>query len=191
MMELLAILISAILINNIVLMQFLGLCSFFGISTNMKSVVGMGFAVIFVMTLAAAISYPIYYYVLEPLDIAYIETIAFILVIASLVQLTELIIKRISKSLYKSLGIYLPLIATNCAILGVALKNVAEPKNYAEAMMFAIGSAIGFALVIIIFTAIRIRLQAATVPRSLKGLPIAFVTAGIMALAFMGLVGII
>lgn len=190
-MELLAILISAILINNIVLMQFLGLCSFFGISTNMKSVVGMGFAVIFVMTLAAAISYPIYYYVLEPLEIAYIDTIAFILVIASLVQLTELIIKRFSKSLYKALGIYLPLIATNCAILGVALKNVAEPKNYAEAMMFAIGSGIGFALVIIIFTAIRMRLKSATVPRALKGLPIAFVTAGIMALAFMGLAGII
>jgi Na+-translocating ferredoxin:NAD+ oxidoreductase subunit A len=190
-MELLAILISALIINNIVLMQFLGLCPFFGISTKMKSVVGMGLAVTAVIALSAAITYPIYYFVLIPLEIVYIETIAFILVIASLVQLTELIIKRFSKPLYKALGVYLPLIASNCAVLGVALKNVGQGKTFAEAMMFAIGSGLGFALVIITFTAIRMRLDSAAVPKSLKGMPIALITAGLMALAFMGLAGII
>ncbi len=190
-MNLLAILISSMLINNIVLMQFLGLCSFFGISTKMKSVVGMSFAVIVVILLAALITYPIYYYVLIPLDIKYIDTIAFILVIASLVQLTELVIKRVSHSLYKALGVYLPLIATNCAVLGVALTNVASPQTYIEALTFALGSGLGYALIIITFTAIRMRLDAIAVPKALKGMPIALVTAGLMALAFMGLAGII
>lgn len=190
-MSLLAILISAMLINNIVLMQFLGLCSFFGVSTKMKSVVGMGFAVIVVMFLAALITYPLYNYVLVDLRITYIDTIAFILVIASLVQLTELVIKRVSISLYKALGVYLPLIATNCAVLGVALYNVSSPKTYIEAMTYALGSGLGFAFIIITFTAIRLRLNSANVPKALKGMPIALVTAGLMALAFMGLSGLI
>jgi Na+-translocating ferredoxin:NAD+ oxidoreductase subunit A len=190
-MNLLAILISAMLINNIVLMQFLGLCSFFGVSTKMKSVVGMGLAVIVVIFLAAAITFPLYHYVLVELNIQYIDTIAFILVIASLVQLTELVIKRVSKSLYKALGVYLPLIATNCAVLGVALKNIAVPQTYPEALMYALGSGLGFAFIIITFTAIRLRLDSANVPKALKGMPIALVTAGLMALAFMGLSGII
>lgn len=190
-MNLIAILISAMIINNIVLMQFLGLCSFFGISTKMKPVVGMGLAVIVVIFLSALITYPIYYYILTPLNIRYIDTIAFILVIASLVQLTELVIKRVSESIYKALGVYLPLIATNCAVLGVALTNVAQPQTYAEALTFALGSGIGFAFIIITFTAIRIRLDSVLVPKALKGMPIAFVTAGLMALAFMGLAGII
>ncbi|AUD64311.1 electron transport complex subunit RsxA [Tenericutes bacterium MZ-XQ] len=192
-MELLAILISSMLINNIVLMQFLGLCSFFGVSTKMKSVVGMGLAVIVVIFLAALITYPIYKYVLVELNITYIDTIAFILVIASLVQLTELVIKRVSKSLYKALGVYLPLIATNCAVLGVALNNVSDIQNttYPEALMYALGSGLGFAFIIITFTAIRLRLDSANVPKALKGMPIALVTAGLMALAFMGLSGII
>ena len=190
-MNLLAILISAMLINNIVLMQFLGLCSFFGISTKMKSVVGMGLAVIVVIFLAAAITFPIYHYVLVPLDIKYIDTIAFILVIASLVQLTELVIKRFSQSLYKALGVYLPLIATNCAVLGVALTNIASPQSYIEALTFALGSGIGFAIIIITFTAIRMRLDSQPVPKALKGMPIALVSAGLMAMAFMGLAGII
>jgi len=190
-MELLSILIGAMLINNIVLMQFLGLCSFFGVSTNMKSVVGMGFAVIVVITLAAAITYPIYYGILVPLEITYIDTIAFILVIASLVQLTELVIKRVSKSLYKSLGVYLPLIASNCAVLGVALTNVSSEASFMESLMFAIGSGLGYTLVIITFTAIRMRLSTAPVPKAMKGMPVALVTAGLMALAFMGLAGII
>jgi electron transport complex protein RnfA len=192
-MELLAILISSMLINNIVLMQFLGLCSFFGVSTKMKSVVGMGLAVIVVIFLAALITYPIYKFVLVELRITYIDTIAFILVIASLVQLTELVIKRVSKSLYKALGVYLPLIATNCAVLGVALNNVSDIQNttYPEALMYALGSGLGYAFIIITFTAIRLRLDSANVPKALKGMPIALVTAGLMALAFMGLSGII
>ena len=190
-MSLIAILISAMIINNIVLMQFLGLCSFFGISTKMKPVVGMGLAVIVVMFLAALITYPIYYYLLIPLNIKYIDTIAFILVIASLVQLTELIIKRFSEGVYKALGVYLPLIASNCAVLGVALTNVAQPQSFMEAMTFALGSGIGFAFIIITFTAIRMRLDSMPVPKALKGMPIAFVTTGLMALAFMGLAGII
>jgi electron transport complex protein RnfA len=192
-MELLAILISSMLINNIVLMQFLGLCSFFGVSTKMKSVVGMGLAVIVVIFLAALITYPIYKFVLVELNITYIDTIAFILVIASLVQLTELVIKRVSKSLYKALGVYLPLIATNCAVLGVALNNVSDIQNttYPEALMYALGSGLGYAFIIITFTAIRLRLDSANVPKALKGMPIALVTAGLMALAFMGLSGII
>lgn len=190
-MSLIAVLISAMLINNIVLMQYLGLCPFFGISTKMKSVVGMGFAVTVVITLSAAITYPIYHVVLKPLNIVYIETIAFILVIASLVQLTELVIKRFSKPLYKSLGVYLTLIASNCAVLGVALKNVAQPKTFPDAMMFAIGSGLGFALIIITFTALRMRLDSANVPKAFKGMPIALVSAGLMALAFLGLAGII
>jgi electron transport complex protein RnfA len=192
-MELLAILISSMLINNIVLMQFLGLCSFFGVSTKMKSVVGMGLAVIVVIFLASLITYPIYKFVLVELRITYIDTIAFILVIASLVQLTELVIKRVSKSLYKALGVYLPLIATNCAVLGVALNNVSDIQNttYPEALMYALGSGLGYAFIIITFTAIRLRLDSANVPKALKGMPIALVTAGLMALAFMGLSGII
>jgi electron transport complex protein RnfA len=191
MMNLLAILISSMLVNNIVLMQFLGLCSFFGVSTKMKSVVGMGLAVIVVIFLSALITYPLYIFVLVPLKIEYIDTIAFILVIASLVQLTELVIKRFSQSLYKALGVYLPLIATNCAVLGVALTNIATPQSYPEALMFALGSGLGYAFIIITFTAIRLRLDTANTPKALKGLPIAFVTASLMAMAFMGLAGII
>jgi electron transport complex protein RnfA len=179
------------LVNNIVLMQFLGLCSFFGVSTKMKSVVGMGFAVIVVIFLSALITFPLYHYVLVPLNIRYIDTIAFILVIASLVQLTELVIKRFSQSLYKALGVYLPLIATNCAVLGVALTNVANPQSYVEALTFALGSGLGYAFIIITFTAIRMRLDSQPVPKALKGMPIAMVTAGLMAMAFMGLAGII
>jgi electron transport complex protein RnfA len=153
----------------------------------------MGLAVIVVIFLAALITYPIYKYDLVELNITYIDTIAFILVIASLVQLTELVIKRVSKSLYKALGVYLPLIATNCAVLGVALNNVSDIQNttYPEALMYALGSGLGFAFIIITFTAIRLRLDSANVPKALKGMPIALVTAGLMALAFMGLSGII
>lgn len=191
-MNLIAILISSMIINNIVLMQFLGLCSFFGVSTKMKSVVGMGLAVITVIFLAAVITFPLYKYVLIPLEIEYIDTIAFILVIASLVQLTELVIKRFSQSLYKALGVYLPLIATNCAVLGVALTNAqATSQTYPQALMYALGSGLGYAFIIITFTAIRLRLDSANVPKALKGLPIAFVTSSLMAMAFMGLSGII
>lgn len=190
-MNLIAILISAMIVNNIILMQFLGLCSFFGISTKMKSVIGMGAAVIVVIFLSAAITYPLYHLVLVKLNIQYIDTIAFILVIAALVQLTELVIKRFSQSLYKALGVYLPLIATNCAVLGVALTNVQLDQTFIESLFNALGGGMGYAFILITFTAIRLRLNSANTPRALKGLPIAFVTASIMALAFMGLAGII
>lgn len=191
-MDLLAILISSLLINNIVLMQFLGLCSFFGVSTKMKSVFGMSLAVIVVIFLSSAITWPIYHYVLDILGITYINTIAFILIIAALVQLTELVVKKVSKSLYKALGVYLPLIATNCAVLGVALTNVSDASiTYPEALVYALGSALGYALVIIAFAGIRIKLNAANTPKALKGMPIALITASLMALAFMGLAGII
>lgn len=191
-MDLLAILISSLLINNIVLMQFLGLCSFFGVSTKMKSVFGMSLAVIVVIFLSAAITWPIYHYVLDFFGITYINTIAFILIIAALVQLTELVVKKVSKSLYKALGVYLPLIATNCAVLGVALTNVSDASiTYPEALVYALGSALGYALVIIAFAGIRIKLNAANTPKALKGMPIALITASLMALAFMGLAGII
>jgi len=191
-MDLLAILISSLLINNIVLMQFLGLCSFFGVSTKMKSVFGMSFAVIVVIFLSAAITWPIYHFVLDQFGITYINTIAFILIIAALVQLTELVVKKVSKSLYKALGVYLPLIATNCAVLGVALTNVSDASiSYPEALVYALGSALGYALVIIAFAGIRIKLNAANTPKAIKGMPIALITASLMALAFMGLAGII
>ncbi len=191
-MDLIALFLSSLLINNIVLMQFLGLCSFFGVSTKMKSVIGMSLAVIVVTFLAAAITYPIYHYVLVDLNIEYISTIAFILVIAALVQLTELVVKKVSKSLYRALGVYLPLIATNCAVLGVSLTNVSDMSTtYPQALVYALGSAMGYGLVIIAFAAIRIKLNAAGTPKALKGMPIALVTASLMALAFMGLAGII
>jgi electron transport complex protein RnfA len=190
-MELITILISSMIINNIVLIQFLGLCSFFGVSNKMSTVFGMSAAVVVVIFLSSLITYPLSAFILEPLGIGYIETIAFILVIAALVQLTELIVKRTSKSLYKALGVYLPLIATNCAVLGVALTNVSQPKSFMEAMVYALGSGLGYALIIITFTAIRMRLETASVPKAMKGLPIAMMTAGLMALAFLGLAGII
>lgn len=188
-----AALISSMLINNVLLMQFLGICSFFGVSKKMSNVWGMSAAVIVVMLISTAITYPIYYYILVPLNIAYINTIAFILVIAAVVQLIEMFLKRYVVALYRGLGVYLPLITTNCAVLGVAIsvldKGVAD--NFLMAMIVTLGSALGYSLVIIAFSAIRIKLDAKDVPRAFKGLPIALVTAALMSLAFMGLAGLI
>ena len=196
-MELLGIifaaLISSMLINNVILMQFLGICSFLGVSKKMSNVWGMSAAVIVVMLVSTAITYPIYYYILVPLNIAYINTIAFILVIAAVVQLIEMFLKRYVVGLYRGLGVYLPLITTNCAVLGVAIsvldKNVAG--NFLTAMIVTLGSALGYSLVIVAFSAIRIKLDAKDVPKAFKGLPVALVTAGLMSLAFMGLAGLI
>ncbi len=191
--------ISSMLINNVVLMRFLGVCPFLGVSKRTESAVGMSLAVMFVMVIAAMITYLIYYYVLDPMGITYISTIAFILVIASLVQLVEMFIKKFSKKLYKGLGIYLPLIVTNCAILGVAEGNIAS--GYAAdygvfqglwvATTSAFGAALGFALVMFAFSSIRERLEHTDVPPAWKGLPISLVVAGIMALAFLGLGGMV
>ncbi len=196
-MELLGIifaaLISSMLINNVILMQFLGICSFLGVSKKMSNVWGMSAAVIVVMLVSSAITYPIYYFILVPLNIAYINTIAFILVIAAVVQLIEMFLKRYVVGLYRGLGVYLPLITTNCAVLGVAIsvldKNVAG--NFLTAMIVTLGSALGYSLVIVAFSAIRIKLDAKDVPKAFKGLPVALVTAGLMSLAFMGLAGLI
>lgn len=196
-MELLGIifaaLISSMLINNVILMQFLGICSFLGVSKKMSNVWGMSAAVIVVMLVSTAITYPIYYYILVPLNIAYINTIAFILVIAAVVQLIEMFLKRYVVGLYRGLGVYLPLITTNCAVLGVAIsvldKNVAN--NFLTAMVVTLGSALGYSLIITAFSAIRIKLDAKDVPKAFKGLPVALVTAALMSLAFMGLAGLI
>lgn len=192
-------LISAMLINNVLLMQFLGICPFLGVSKKSTSALGMGVAVIFVMVIASAVTYALYDLVLYRFGITYISTIAFILVIASLVQFVEMVIKKYSTSLYKSLGIYLPLITTNCAILGVSEGNIANIWGPAVAfgdglfiaVTTAIGTGLGFTLVIFAFSSIRERLEAANIPKAWKGVPISLVVAGIMSMAFFGLVGVI
>ncbi|MDD2574939.1 MAG: Rnf-Nqr domain containing protein [Acholeplasmataceae bacterium] len=186
-------LISSMLINNVLLSTFLGICSFLGVSKKMSNVWGMSAAVIVVMVISTAITYPLYFYVLVPLGIGYIDTIAFILVIAAVVQLIEMLLKRYMEGLYRGLGVYLPLITTNCAVLGIALSVL--DKNYAmdymDALVLTLGSALGYALVIISFSAIRIKLDSKDVPKAFKGMPIALITASLMSLAFLGLVGLI
>lgn len=191
--------ISSMLINNVILMQFLGICPFLGVSKKTTSAVGMSAAVLFVMVIASAVTYTIYDLVLWPFEIPYMSTIAFILVIASLVQFVEMVIKKYSKSLYKSLGIYLPLITTNCAILGVSEGNISgiwtESMPYFEGLFLAVstavGTGLGFGLIIFAFSSVRERLDSSNVPASWKGVPISLVVAGIMALAFFGLGGVI
>ncbi|XMB86479.1 RnfABCDGE type electron transport complex subunit A [Mycoplasmatota bacterium WC44] len=190
---------SAMLINNVILMRFLGICPFLGVSKKIESSIGMSFAVAFVMLVATLFTYIIYYVLLVEFEIEYLRTIAFILVIASLVQFVEMFIKKFSKSLYKSLGIYLPLITTNCAILGIAEGNISAGFNtnygfgggLAISMTNALGAAIGFGLVMFAFSAIRVRLDAQNVPKEYKGVPISLIVAGIMSLAFFGLQGLI
>ncbi len=189
--NLLVILIAAMLVNNIILTRFLGLCPFIGVSRKLSTAAGMGGAVIFVMTLATIITWLIQYYVLKPFDLIYLRTVTFILIIAALVQMVEIIVKKVSPPLYQALGIYLPLITTNCAILGVAIL-AADTVNFGllEATTFSIGTGLGFALAIIIFSAIREKLDLNDVPESMEGVPIAFVVAAILSLAFMGFAGL-
>ncbi|MFH5881769.1 MAG: electron transport complex protein RnfA [Candidatus Izemoplasmataceae bacterium] len=190
---------SSMLINNVILLRFLGVCPFLGVSKKSSSALGMSMAVMFVMVVASAVTYLLYYLVLVPLNIEYVQTIAFILIIASLVQLVEMFIKKTSKALYKSLGIYLPLITTNCAILGVAVSNISDDfagqysvfPGFAVAIVTAFGTALGFGLIMFAFSSIRERLDSANTPDSWKGVPVALVTAGIMAIAFLGLAGIV
>lgn len=191
--------LNAMLINNVILSQFLGVCPFLGVSKKSSSAVGMSGAVTFVMVVAAMVTYTIYVLILVPLEIEYIQTIAFILVIASLVQLVEILLKKFSTGLYKSLGIYLPLITTNCAILGVAegnITNIYTPElsfigGLGVAGFTALGTALGFGLVMFAFSSVRERLNSANVPESWKGVPISLVVAGIMSIAFLGLAGVI
>lgn len=190
-MEYILIIIGAIFVNNIVLAQFLGICPFVGVSTKLKTASGMSGAVLFVMFIATIVTWLIQNYILIPLNIEYMQTIAFILVIASLVQMVEIILKKISPSLYQALGVFLPLITTNCAILGVALLTIQNDFNLIEAVFFAIGNAGGFALALILFAGLREHLDLVNVPKGMRGVPAALVVAGILALAFMGFSGLV
>jgi len=183
--------ITFTLINNVILNQFLGICPFMGVSKKSSSAIGMGAAVTFVIVAASLVTYALYYCVLEPLKLEYMDLITFILVIASLVQLVEMIIKKMSPALYKALGVYLPLITTNCVVLNVTLNNITEGYNFAEMLTYSIAIPIGFTLVLYIFSTIRERLEASNVPAAFKGNPIALIVAGIMALAFSGLAGLV
>lgn len=182
--------LSGMIVNNILLMRFLALCSFFGISNNMEASTGMSFAVMFVMCMSSAISWLIYNYILVPFDLVYLRTAAFILTIATFVQLTEMVIKRFFPLLYKALGIYLPLIVVNCAILGAAFLGVDYKLNFINNLVYSIGVAGGYALAIILFAGIRERISLAPIPHSFKGYPIAFITASLMSLAFLGFKGL-
>lgn len=181
---------SMILVNNYVLVQFLGICPFLGVSKKLDSAVGMSAAVIFVMALATSVTWPIYTYLLEPNGMAYLQTIVFILIIAVLVQLVEIILKKFMPPLYKALGVYLPLITTNCAVLGVVLLNVQNNYNFISSVVYGITGGLGFLLAIVLFASIRERLVFADYPKAFEGFPIALVTAGLMALAFMGFSGL-
>lgn len=182
--------VSGILIDNVVLSRFFGICPFLGVSKKVKSSIGMGLAVMFVTILATLICWPLYNYVLVPAGIPYLDTVAYILVIASLVQLVGLFIKKYSPTLYKNLGIYLPLITTNCAVLGVAQSNTDQGLTFLMSLGSALGTSVGFLLIIVTFSCIRARLESANTPKALKGLPIALFVAAIMAIAFMGLQGL-
>lgn len=183
--------VSAIFVNNFVLVKFLGICPFIGVSKKLDSAIGMGMAVTFVLTLASVVTYLIYKFLLVKLDITYLKTIAFILVIASLVQLVEMIIQKVSPALYKSLGIFLPLITTNCAVLGTATINVQKNYNLLTSSFYGFGAGLGFTLALILMAGLRERLDRCNIPRALRGAPIAFITAGLISLAFMGFTGMI
>ena len=182
--------ISSMLIDNVVLSRFYGICPFLGVSRKVKSSLGMGIAVVFVIVLATLICWPLYNYVLVPAKIQFMDTVAYILIIASLVQLVGLFIKKFSPSLYKSLGIYLPLITTNCAVLGVVQGNTDQGLSFLNSLANGLGTSVGFLLIIVVFSCIRVRLETSNVPKAFKGLPIALIVAAIMAIAFMGLQGL-
>ena len=190
MKEMLAIVMAAILVNNYVLSQFLGICPFLGVSKKLDQAVGMSVAVIFVMLLATAVTYPIQYYVLGE-DLKYLQTIVFILVIAALVQLVEIVLKKYIPALHASLGVYLPLITTNCAVLGVAILMIQKEFDLLQSFTYSVATAVGFGLALVIFAGIRERLELDGVPAALKGTPVALITAAILAMAFMGFSGLV
>ena len=186
-----AIIIGAIFVNNVVLAQFLGICPFLGVSSKVETSLGMGAAVTFVMAIAAVVAWLIQTYVLVPLDIVYMQTIVFILVIAALVQMVEIMLKKLSPSLYQALGIFLPLITTNCAVLGVAILMIQKEFNLLQSIVYSVATAIGFALALMLFACIRERLELEDVPKAVQGVPVALITAGILAMAFMGFSGLV
>jgi electron transport complex protein RnfA len=191
MTEIALILVSTVLVNNFVLVRFLGLCPFMGVSRNVDTATGMALATTFVLTLSSVCSYLANEYLLVPLGLEYLRTITFILIIAAVVQFTEMVVHKTSPLLYKVLGIFLPLITTNCAVLGVALLNVQQDLNFVGSAVYGFGAAVGFSMVLILFSAIRERVTAADVPVPFQGAAIALVTAGLMSLAFMGFSGLI
>jgi electron transport complex protein RnfA len=191
MAEYLLLIVATALVNNVVLVKFLGLCPFMGVSSRIDSAVGMGFATTFVLTLAAVASWLLEHLVLQPLDIRYLRILTFILVIAAVVQFTEMAVRKMSPVLYQVLGIFLPLITTNCAVLGVALLNVQEGNGFTESLLYGFGSALGFTLVMVLFAGMRERLALAQVPATFAGTPIAFIAAGLLSLAFMGFSGLV
>lgn len=190
-MQLILLVLAGIFVNNYVLSQFLGICPFLGVSKKLETAAGMGVAVIFVITLASAVTYFIYNLILVPLNIGYLYNIAFILVIAALVQFVEMFLKKSSPSLYQALGVYLPLITTNCAVLGVAVLNMQKGYSFIESVLNGIGGAVGFCLAIILFAGIRERIEYNDTPKAFDGFPMALVTAGIMSIAFLGFQGLI
>ena len=191
MVELFVILVSAVFVNNFVLARFLGICPFLGVSKKVETSLGMGMAVIFVMTVASVVTWFIQYLILIPFGIEYLQTIAFILVIASLVQLVEMVIQKTSPVLYQSLGIFLPLITTNCAVLGVAVLNIQKDYTFLQSVVFSLGAGLGFTLAMVLFAGLRERIDICPVPKSFQGTAIALVTAGLLSLAFMGFAGLV
>ncbi len=191
MTKLIIILLSAVFINNYVLNRFLGICPFLGVSKKLDSAAGMSIAVIFVMLMATAVTWPIQMYLLVPNNLGYLQTIVFILVIAALVQLVEIVLKRYIPSLHKSLGVYLPLITTNCAVLGVTILNIEENYSFIESMVNSLGSGLGFFLAMVMFSGVRSKLEDADIPKSFRGLPITLIAASITSLSFMGFGGVI
>jgi electron transport complex protein RnfA len=190
-MDYFVIIVSAIFVSNIVLTQFLGICPFLGVSTRISTSVGMGGAILFVMTLATMVTWIFQYYILVPMGLVFMQTIVFILVIAALVQMVEIILKKISPSLYQALGIFLPLITTNCAVLGVAILTVQKHFDLMQGVVFAMATAVGYTMALVIFAGIREHLEIMEVPKGMRGVPIALITAGILALAFMGFTGMV
>ncbi|MBO7276763.1 MAG: electron transport complex subunit RsxA [Bacteroidales bacterium] len=190
-MEYIAIIIFAVFVNNVILSQFLGICPFLGVSTKVSTAAGMGAAVVFVMALSTIVTFLLQEFILEPLNIEFLQTIVFILVIAALVQMVEIILKKISPALYQALGVFLPLITTNCAVLGISILVIQKGYNLLEGITYSIGISLGFTLAMVIFAGLREHLELVEVPKGVKGIPIALITAGILAMAFMGFAGLV
>lgn len=190
-MEYIAIIIFAVFVNNVILSQFLGICPFLGVSKKVSTATGMGAAVVFVMTLSTIVTFLLHKFVLVPLGIEFLQTILFILVIAALVQMVEIILKKISPSLYQALGVFLPLITTNCAVLGISILVIQKEYNLLEGVTYTIGISLGFTLAMVIFAGLREHLELVEVPKGVRGIPIVLITAGILAMAFMGFAGLV
>lgn len=190
-MEYVYIIIFAVFVNNVILSQFLGICPFLGVSTKVSTAAGMGAAVVFVMALSTVVTFLLQEFILVPLEIEFLQTIVFILVIAALVQMVEIILKKISPSLYQALGVFLPLITTNCAVLGISILVIQKGYNLLEGIIYSIGISLGFTLAMVIFAGLREHLELVEVPKGVKGIPIALITAGILAMAFMGFAGLV